>query len=146
MRASSEQLPLLLVSASGRALAQSAASSGLPVVVLDLFNDLDVRELSVASRGVAAQGGKFDARRLLATARNMCPPESCAGLVYGSGLEGRSRLLAASEQRPHTVRQCRRTPLRRSRILRDFSRCSIRSTSRIPKSGWNRPQTLRGGW
>src|SRR5688572_25096946 len=94
MPASSEQLPLLLVSASGRALAQSAARSGLPVVVLDLFNDLDVRELSVASRGVAAQGGKFDGRRLLAAARIMCPPEQCGGLVYGSGFEGRAGLLA----------------------------------------------------
>ena len=98
MPASSEQLPLLLVSASGRALARSAASSGLPVVVLDLFNDLDVRELSVASRGVAAQGGKFDARRLLATARIMCPPEQCGGLVYGSGFEGRTGLLARLAQ------------------------------------------------
>ena len=53
MPASSEQSPLLLVSASARALAQSAARSGLPVVVLDLFNDLDVRALAVASRSVA---------------------------------------------------------------------------------------------
>lgn len=94
MPASPEQLPLLVVSASGRALAQSAARGGLKVVVLDLFNDMDVRALSLASRSVAARTGKFDARRLLAAAQVMCPPDRCGGLVYGSGFEGRTRLLA----------------------------------------------------
>jgi predicted ATP-grasp superfamily ATP-dependent carboligase len=93
MPASPDQLPLLVVSASGRALAQSAARGGLPVVVLDLFNDLDVRALAVASRSVAARTGKFDSRRLLAAAQAMCPPDRCGGLVYGSGFEGRTRLL-----------------------------------------------------
>lgn len=88
-----ENLPLLLVSASARALAQSAARAGVLVVVLDLFNDLDARALAVASRGVAGRNGKFDSRQLLAAAQELCPPERCAGLVYGSGLEGRSRLL-----------------------------------------------------
>jgi uncharacterized protein len=94
MPASSEQSHLLLVSASGRALAQSAARCGLQVVVLDLFNDLDVRALAVASRGVAARNGRFDARRLLAAAQLICSPDRCSGLVYGSGFEGRTRLLA----------------------------------------------------
>lgn len=93
MRALPESSPLLLVSASGRALAQSAARAGVPVVVLDLFNDLDARALAVASRSVAGRNGKFDSRRLLAAAQECCPPETCAGLVYGSGLEGRTRLL-----------------------------------------------------
>lgn len=93
MPALPEQLPLLLVAASGRALAQSAAHFGVPVVVLDLFNDLDARVLAVASRAVAGRNGKFDSRRLLAAALELCPPERCAGLVYGSGLEGRTRLL-----------------------------------------------------
>ncbi|MBI3527990.1 MAG: ATP-grasp domain-containing protein [Betaproteobacteria bacterium] len=94
MPASSEQSPLLVVSASGRALAQSAARCGLQVVVLDLFNDMDVRALAVASRSVAARNGKFDARRLLAAAQAMCSPDWCSGLVYGSGFEGRTGLLA----------------------------------------------------
>jgi len=93
MPALPDQLPLLVVSASGRALAQSAARGGQPVVVLDLFNDLDVRALAVASRGVAARAGRFDSRRLLAAAQLLCPPERCCGLVYGSGFEGRTRLL-----------------------------------------------------
>ena len=112
MPASSEQSPLLVVSASGRALAQSAARCGLPVVVLDLFNDLDVRALAVASDSVATRNGKFDGRRLLAAAQRMCSPDCCGGLVYGSGFEGRTGLLAKLARgrtlfgnAPHTVAQ-----------------------------------------
>jgi predicted ATP-grasp superfamily ATP-dependent carboligase len=94
MPASPEQLPLLVVSASGRALAQSAVKSGRKVVVLDLFDDTDLRALATASRCVAARNGKFDARRLLAAAQMLCPPGRCGGLVYGSGFEGRPALLA----------------------------------------------------
>ena len=94
MPASPEQLPLLVVSASGRALAQAAARGGLKVVVLDLFNDMDMRELCVASRSVAGRNGKWDARRLLAAAQLLCPPDRCGGLVYGSGFEARTGLLA----------------------------------------------------
>ncbi|MEO8009113.1 MAG: tetrahydromethanopterin C1 transfer protein, partial [Betaproteobacteria bacterium] len=68
-------MPLLLVSACGRALAQSAARAGLKVVVLDLFNDIDVRALAVASRSVTARTGKFDARHLLAAAQRLCAPD-----------------------------------------------------------------------
>lgn len=98
MQASPEQWPLLVVGASGRALAQSAARSARSVVVLDLFNDLDVRDLALASRCVASRSGKFDARRLLAAARMLCPPDRCGGLVYGSGFEGRTGLLAQLAQ------------------------------------------------
>ena len=94
MPASPEKTPLLVVSASGRALAQSAAKSGHKVVVLDLFNDMDLRALAKASRCVATRNGKFDARRLLAAAQMLCPPDRCGGLVYGSGFEGRPALLA----------------------------------------------------
>jgi uncharacterized protein len=98
MPASPEQRPLLVVSASGRALAQSASRSGCTVVVLDLFNDLDVRALARASCRVASRSGKFDARRLLAAARLLCPPDRCGGLVCGSGFEGRTGLLARLAQ------------------------------------------------
>ena len=84
---------LLIVASSGRALAASAARSAQPVVVLDLYNDLDTRALSVSSRAVASSNGRFDAQRLLAAAAELCPPERCAGFVYGSGLEARTGLL-----------------------------------------------------
>jgi predicted ATP-grasp superfamily ATP-dependent carboligase len=88
-----EQKPFLVVSASGRALAASAARRGIPVVVLDLFNDLDTRACAVASRAVAGRNGGFDTRKLAATANELCPVESCTGLVYGSGLESRTGVL-----------------------------------------------------
>jgi predicted ATP-grasp superfamily ATP-dependent carboligase len=98
MPASPDQFPLLLVSASGRALAQSAARSGRKVAVVDLFNDVDVRALAVASHSAAGRNGKFDSRRLIAAAHAMCPPDRCAGLIYGSGFEGRTGLLAKLAQ------------------------------------------------
>ena len=84
---------LLIVASSGRALAASAARSALPVVVLDLYNDLDTRALAASSRAIANSNGRFDAQRLLAAAAELCPPERCGGLVYGSGLEARAGLL-----------------------------------------------------
>jgi predicted ATP-grasp superfamily ATP-dependent carboligase len=64
-----------------------------PIVVLDLFNDLDVRELAQASAQVAGRHARFHAAKLLSAAERLCPPHDCAGLVYGSGFEGRGRLL-----------------------------------------------------
>src|SRR4051812_40913829 len=93
-----EPFPLLVVSASGRALAQSAVRMGLEAVVLDLFNDTDLRVLAKESRGVAGRNARFDARQMLAAAQALCPPERCGGLVYGSGFEGRTRLLAQLAQ------------------------------------------------
>lgn len=90
---SASRKPLLIVSASGRALARSAARAGYSVVVLDLFNDLDVRNVARASRAVASRRGKFDASALLAAAGRLCPADASDGLVYGSGFEGRVRLL-----------------------------------------------------
>jgi uncharacterized protein len=85
--------PLLIVASSGRALAASARKAGQPVVVLDLYNDLDTRGHALASRAVATPRGRFDACRLLAAADELCPVQRCAGLVYGSGLEARPGLL-----------------------------------------------------
>lgn len=87
--------PVLIVSASGRALAASAARAGIPVVVLDLFNDVDTRALAVASRPCAGVTGGFSQRLLLDAARELSPPEGYAAVVVGSGLEGRPRTLAA---------------------------------------------------
>ena len=89
----SNRKALLVVSASGRALAQSAARGDIPVVVLDLFNDLDVRSGAVASASVAGRNGRIDAAKLLAAMRGLCPEADCEGVVYGSGFEGRIGLL-----------------------------------------------------
>jgi predicted ATP-grasp superfamily ATP-dependent carboligase len=79
---------------TGRALAASAARAGHAVVVLDYFADRDTRLLAAACRSVVAgRSLRFDRRRLLEAAQTMAPPGRCAGLVYGSGLEGRPGLL-----------------------------------------------------
>jgi predicted ATP-grasp superfamily ATP-dependent carboligase len=88
-----EHAVLLIVASSGRALAASANRCAQPVVVLDLYNDMDTRALASSSRAVASLSGRFDARRLLAAAAELCPPERCAGFVYGSGLEARTGLI-----------------------------------------------------
>lgn len=84
----------LVAAVTGRALAASAARSGRGVVVTDCFADRDTRAVARRCRSVVARRGlRFDARALLAAARELAPPGRCAGLVYGSGFEGRVRLL-----------------------------------------------------
>jgi uncharacterized protein len=89
--------PFLIAAVTGRALAASAARAGHAAVVTDCFADRDTRALAHACRSVAARGGKgglrFDSRSLLAAAAELAPPHRCAGLVYGSGFEGRVSLL-----------------------------------------------------
>jgi predicted ATP-grasp superfamily ATP-dependent carboligase len=87
--------PFLIVSVSGRALAAMAQRAGARAVVLDLFADSDTAACCDAVRRVAADRVlRFHARRLLDAAAALAAPRSCAGLVVGSGLEGRVRLLA----------------------------------------------------
>jgi uncharacterized protein len=82
---------LLIVAVSGRALAQSAARGGYRPVVLDLFGDRDTREAASRCRRVNVAGAlRFDPSVLLRAARALAPT---AGLVYGSGFEGRPALL-----------------------------------------------------
>lgn len=88
----SSPMPYLVVSASGRALAASARLADLSVVVLDLFNDVDTRRLAVKSERCAAARGGFSARLLLERAHALSEPDGFAGIVVGSGLEGRTRL------------------------------------------------------
>jgi uncharacterized protein len=88
--------PTFLVAAiTGRALAASARRGGHDVVVVDCFADRDTRALARRCRSVAARGRglRLDAQALLAAASELAPPDRSAGLVYGSGFEGRVRLL-----------------------------------------------------
>ncbi len=84
--------PILVVAVSGRALAASARRGGHPVVVLDYFADVDTVALADTCRAVVSSHGlRFDRASLLAAARALAPRG--AGLVYGSGFEGRVGLL-----------------------------------------------------
>jgi uncharacterized protein len=89
-------LPFLVAAVTGRALAASAARRRRPVVVVDCFGDRDTRALARDCRVVVARRGgvRFDTRALLDAAAALAPPGRCAGLVYGSGFEGRTKLLA----------------------------------------------------
>ena len=87
-----ERARFLIVALSGRALAASAARAGYGVAVLDLFDDIDTRVFATTSIKVPGSlRDGFDAEALIACARQGAPAD--AGLVYGSGLEGRPELL-----------------------------------------------------
>jgi predicted ATP-grasp superfamily ATP-dependent carboligase len=87
----------LLVALSGRALAVAARRAGRRAVVADLFGDTDTRASAEASLVVDGDfDDGFEAAALLAAAERLAPassPPRC-GLVYGSGLESRTDLLA----------------------------------------------------
>jgi predicted ATP-grasp superfamily ATP-dependent carboligase len=87
-------LSYLIVAVTGRALAASAARGGYRVAVLDCFADRDTRALAGVCRSVASSHGpRFDERSLLRSADALARPAS-GGMVYGSGFEGRTALLA----------------------------------------------------
>ncbi len=86
--------PLLVVGVTGRALAESAARAGHPVVVLDYFADRDTCAVATACRAVVSSHGlRFDRRMLLSAAQALAPAADSGGMVYGSGFEGRIGLL-----------------------------------------------------
>lgn len=66
------------------------------MVVLDCFADRDTAAAAVACRAVPAGGApRLDRGALLAAASQLIPSARCAGLVCGSGFEGRPTLLRA---------------------------------------------------
>jgi len=84
----------LIVAVTGRALAASAVRGGFRVAVLDCFADRDTRMLASACRSVASPAGPRFAERALLRAAAALGRRASAGLVYGSGFEGRTGLLA----------------------------------------------------
>jgi predicted ATP-grasp superfamily ATP-dependent carboligase len=90
-----DRRPFLVVSASGRALAAMARRAGARTIVLDLFADADTAGCCEAVQCVTSDRAlRFHAQRLLDAAAAMAAPSACAGLIFGSGLEGRAALLA----------------------------------------------------
>jgi len=86
--------PVLIAALSGRALASAATAASIPVVVLDVFGDTDMRACaSDWSRVGNAQSG-IDRAVLLEAAQRLCPPDRCSGLVYGAGFESCPDVLA----------------------------------------------------
>jgi predicted ATP-grasp superfamily ATP-dependent carboligase len=91
-----ETFPVLIAAASGRALAASARRAGYGAVVLDLFNDTDLRSVAMASARVARTSGRgFDEGSLLEAAARLAPADAVPtwGFVYGGGFEARPWLI-----------------------------------------------------
>lgn len=83
--------PLLVVALSGRALASSARRGGYPVVVLDLYNDVDTRSCAVQTRRVPGTASEFDREALLSIAHEFA--RATSGLVAGAGFEAAPALI-----------------------------------------------------
>lgn len=83
---SPEPSSLLVVSNSGRAIAESAARGGYAVTVLDAYCDEDTRAVAACAR-VPSDGCALDPAGLREAARGLSLPTGRCGLVYGSGLE-----------------------------------------------------------
>jgi predicted ATP-grasp superfamily ATP-dependent carboligase len=145
LRVHAGRSPLLIAAVSGRALAQSARRGGIPAVVLDYFADRDCAASAIACRPVAVAGAlRFDRQALLAAARRLAPSGQCAGLVYGSGFEGRAPLLrelAAGRRlygnRPDVVREVK-DPLRLAALFRQLGIAHPETTLTPPANpkGW----------
>ena len=84
---SQKSRPILIAALSGRALARSAQAAGLPVVVLDVFGDIDMRACADDWARVGDVRSGIDPARVLEAAERLCPPDHCGGLVYGAGFE-----------------------------------------------------------
>jgi uncharacterized protein len=92
---------ILIAAIAGRMLATSARRGGYDVAVLDLFHDLDTRQIAPCSLKVTGheQGlARFDRHALLQAASVLAPGDAYSGVVYGSGFESDTELLAELAQ------------------------------------------------
>ena len=119
---------------------------GLPVVVLDLFNDMDLRALAA---GEPQRGGPQWKIRCATTAcrsaGHVCRRIGAAGW----SMDPDSRVAPSCSHDWRADAPCsamHRTRWRGSRIRRGFFRCSIRWASRIPKPDWSRRPMYPAGW
>jgi uncharacterized protein len=88
---------LLIAAVSGRALARAAVDAGYVPLVADFFADADTKSLAAACRKMpGAIGRGFLWRSLSAALTALAKDAPCpvAGVVYGSGFEDRTALLA----------------------------------------------------
>ena len=83
---------LLVISASARMLAASAARAGIRVVALDQYADADTLALAEQALALPTSDGRFQPEPLLEAAARLAPTTRYP-LVYGSGLDTRPELL-----------------------------------------------------
>lgn len=84
--------PLLIVSASGRALAESARRGGWAPVVMDAFADRDTRKAAARCLPVPARAGGIDQAKVIAALEAF--PRG-GDIVYGGGLESEPHVIDA---------------------------------------------------
>jgi len=88
---------LLIAAISGRALARAAVEAGFEPLVADFFADTDTQDLAQACRkmpGYIARGFQWRSLGPALTALAKQAQHPVLGLVYGSGFEDRTALLA----------------------------------------------------
>jgi uncharacterized protein len=94
-RVSSSEAPsVLIAAASGRALAAAARRAGFRPLVADFFDDLDTRALAAANVVAGDTQSGFEAALLIERLLDLARQENTIGLVYGSGFEDRTEILA----------------------------------------------------
>jgi uncharacterized protein len=108
---------VLIAAFSGRALAQSARRAGYSPLVADAFGDVDTRVAAHDFRAIeGAMEHGFRAKTLIAAldALVAAAPSQPIGLVLGSGLEDKPRLVEILDQRyrilgcnAETLRACK---------------------------------------
>ncbi len=95
-----DQPAVLIVSLSGRALAQSARRAGYLPLVADLFGDLDTLDLAEAYERVPGSLGRgFDPPSLFAALDRLAEGRRVIGALPGTGFEDRPKVLAELAER-----------------------------------------------
>jgi uncharacterized protein len=94
-----ESLPegagLLIAAVSGRALAAAARRAGFRPVVMDFFDDLDTRDLTMNKVAPIDAERGFSANELILGFQRLIEEDQPIGLVYGAGFEDRPQVLDA---------------------------------------------------
>jgi predicted ATP-grasp superfamily ATP-dependent carboligase len=92
-----DRRPVLVAALSGRALAAAAHRAGDPVVVLDLYGDVDTGDLAERCWRLPPSTMGFDRDALIAAVAGLAP--DMRGLVYGAGFEHDPDLLGSLASR-----------------------------------------------
>jgi uncharacterized protein len=100
VKSSEGRAAVLIVAASGRAMAAAARRAGYHPLALDFFDDSDTRAICAESRRV--EGGLsegFTEENLIPLLEAIAKREDPCGVVYGAGFEDRPGLLECLAQR-----------------------------------------------
>lgn len=137
---------LLLVGASVRMLAQSAARAGFRPISLDWFADTDTERCSAVCRSVSSGAG-FDCARLLALADEFAPRGRNIALIYAGGFDGDPDLLQHLAEGRTLWGNCPDT-VRAVRSPRHFFSSLDRLGLSYPEVRWEHPgdQQAPFGW